>query len=123
MLKNLKAAFVNRFGAAVNTQEHRQRVWQSWYTQFDDNPFGVRPAEISHQTYLDLAAEVQGRAYPAFLEAVDAEFGFLPEKAFVDELALTTQVVVKNSHCFTCMAICSTARCGIICMRIPSCGR
>jgi hypothetical protein len=98
MLKNLKASFVNRFGAAVNTQEHRQRVWQSWYTHFDDNPFGVHPAEITRQTYLDLAAEVQGRAYPAFLEAVNAEFGFLPEKAFIDELALATQVVVKKSQ-------------------------
>jgi cephalosporin hydroxylase len=75
-------------------------VWDKWYRHFDTNPFYVDPAKISRQTYLDLAAEASSRTYPGFLEHIEATFGFLPDKQFVDELALSTQVVIKKSKLF-----------------------
>jgi predicted O-methyltransferase YrrM len=81
----------------LRSRRNRRAVWAKWYHHYDTNPFDVDPAKISRQTYLDLAAAASARTYPAFIESVEAAFGFLPVKSFVDELALSTQVVIKKS--------------------------
>jgi len=78
-------------------RQNRLAVWDQWYRHYDANPFYVDPKSISRQTYLDLAAEASARAYPDLMENLKAAFGFLPDKEWIDKLALSTQVVIKRS--------------------------
>lgn len=81
----------------TNLAQGKRVIWQTWYRRFDNNPFNVNPRLVSQQAYLDLAAEAQSRAYPEFMARVEQAFGFLPDKTFIDDLALSTQVVIKES--------------------------
>jgi hypothetical protein len=72
-------------------------VWRGWYRSYDENPFGV-DGTVEPERYLELAAEARGRRSPELLAALDERFGHLPEPSFVDELALSTQVVVKDEE-------------------------
>ena len=76
---------------------YRQTIWQRWYRPFDDNPFHINPTQIPREHYLELAAEARERTYPKFMAQVERYFGCLPEKEFIDDLALSTQVVIKKS--------------------------
>jgi cephalosporin hydroxylase len=73
------------------------KTWRSWYRGYDDNPFAIDPARVSRQRYLELAAEARGRRNDELLEDFRARFGRLPDPEWVDELALATQVVLKES--------------------------
>jgi cephalosporin hydroxylase len=81
----------------LSPRRARRVVWDSWCREYDTNPFHINPANISRQTYLDLAAEVRNRTYPEFMASIERSFGFLPDREFVDDLALSTQVVIKKS--------------------------
>jgi predicted O-methyltransferase YrrM len=76
----------------------RVDVWRGWYRSYDENPFGVDPAGISRDRFLDLAARARGRRNEPLLAALRERFGSLPDTAFVDELALATQVVPKDEE-------------------------
>lgn len=76
---------------------NRHTMWRKWYGTFDTNPFNVDPSQISRQAYLDLASEASARTYPEFLASLERSFGFLPPKQFIDDLALSTQIVIKES--------------------------
>lgn len=82
----------------LRSRENRCAVWAKWHRAHDTNPFRVDPSRISRQTFLDLGAEASARTHPGFLHSVEHAFGFLPEKAFIDELALSTQIVIKKSR-------------------------
>lgn len=74
----------------------RIEVWRGWYRRFDENPFGVAPAGVSRQRFLELAGRV--RRNDALLASLDERFGHLPDAEFVDEVALATQVVPKDEE-------------------------
>ncbi len=69
-------------------------TWRGWYGHYDDNPFEVDPTRFSAERFLDLAG--RARRNPDLLAHLGDRFGRLPEPAFVDELALATQVVPKE---------------------------
>jgi len=73
-------------------------VWRSWYRPYDENPFGVDPATVSRERFLDLAARARASRNESLLAALRARFGNLPDAEFVDELALATQVVPKDEE-------------------------
>jgi cephalosporin hydroxylase len=73
-------------------------VWQDWYRAYDVNPFGVDPAEVSAEQFLDLAAQARERRSEPLIAALRERFGRLPDPAFVDALALATQVVPKDEE-------------------------
>lgn len=73
-------------------------VWRGWYRSYDENPFGVEPASVSRERFLDLAARARERRNEPLLDRIRERFGSLPEAAFVDELALATQVVPKDEE-------------------------
>lgn len=73
-------------------------MWRSWYRSYDENPFGVDPASVSRERFLDLAARARQRRNEPLLAALRKRFGSLPDAAFVDELALATQVVPKDEE-------------------------
>ena len=74
----------------------RVDVWRGWYRAYDENPFEVDPDNVSRKRFLDLAR--QARRNDALLAALGDRFGHLPDRAFVDELALATQVVPKDEQ-------------------------
>jgi len=74
----------------------RVDVWRGWYRLYDENPFGVDPAGISRERFLDLA--VQARRNDALVATLGERFGYLPDPEFVDEVALATQVVPKEEE-------------------------
>jgi predicted O-methyltransferase YrrM len=76
----------------------RVDVWRDWYRSYDENPFGVDPASVSRERFLDLAARARERRNEPLLTALRERFGGLPAAAFVDELALATQVVPKDEE-------------------------
>jgi cephalosporin hydroxylase len=76
----------------------RVDIWRSWYRSYDENPFGVDTATVSRERFLDLAAAASERRNEPLLAALRERFGSLPEAAFVDELALATQVVPKDEE-------------------------
>jgi predicted O-methyltransferase YrrM len=75
----------------------RAKTWRRWYRFYDGNPFGIDPSSVSRQRYLDLAAEARARRNDTLLDSFRRRFGYLPDPEFVDELALATQVVLKDS--------------------------
>lgn len=81
---------------AVSDEEVHQ-TWAAWLKPFNTNPFDITPGEISREEYLRLAEEASARRYPEFMQRVEARFDSLPDKAWIDELALSTQVVKKSS--------------------------
>jgi hypothetical protein len=58
-------------------------------------PFGPSP-RASRETYLALAEAARSRSYPE-IDALEHELGFAVDTAWLDDLALHTQVVVKAS--------------------------
>jgi predicted O-methyltransferase YrrM len=76
----------------------RVDVWRDWYRSYDENPFGVDPASFSRERFLDLAARARERRNEPLLTVLRERFGGLPAAAFVDELALATQVVPKDEE-------------------------
>jgi predicted O-methyltransferase YrrM len=76
----------------------RVDVWRRWYRSYDENPFGVDPTGVSRDRFLSLAARAHDRRNQPLLAALRERFGSLPDTAFVDELALATQVVPKNEE-------------------------
>ena len=62
-----------------------------WY----DFPFGEEPL-ASREEYLRLAAEVREQSYPE-VEAYEQEVGYAISPDWLHELALHTQIVVKES--------------------------
>lgn len=73
-------------------------MWRGWYRSYDENPFGVDPARVSRDRFLDLATRAREQRNEPLLAAVRERFGSLPDAAFVDELALATQVVPKDDE-------------------------
>ena len=76
----------------------RVDVWRGWYRSYDENPFGVDPAGVSRERFLDLADRARERRNEPLLAALRERFGRLPDAAFVDQLALSTQVVPKDEE-------------------------
>jgi hypothetical protein len=76
----------------------RVDVWRGWYRSYDENPFGVDPASVSRERFLDLAARGRERRNEPLLTELRERFGSLPDAAFVDGLALATQVVPKDEE-------------------------
>ena len=76
----------------------RVDVWRGWYRSYDENPFGVDPASVSRERFLDLADRARERRNEPLLAELRDRFGSLPDAAFVDELALATQVVPKDEE-------------------------
>lgn len=74
----------------------RVDVWRGWYRRYDENPFEVDRAGISRERFLDLAG--QARRNDALVTMFGKRFGYLPDPAFVDEVALATQVVPKDEE-------------------------
>jgi len=74
----------------------RVDVWRSWYRFYDENPFGVDPARVSREHFLDRAD--QARRSDALLAMLGERFRHLPDPEFVDEVALATQVVPKEEE-------------------------
>jgi cephalosporin hydroxylase len=74
----------------------RVDVWQDWYRRYDENPFDVDPAGVSRERFVELAARARQERNEDFRTVVRNRFGVLPDTAFVDELALATQVVPKQ---------------------------
>ena len=74
----------------------RVDVWRGWYSSYDENPFGVDPNSVSHERFLDLASHA--RPNDTLLATLAERFGDLPDREFVDELALATQVVPKDEQ-------------------------
>jgi len=64
---------------------------QIWY----NFPFGDKPM-ASHEDYLMLAKSVRLEAYPE-IESYEQQTGFVLDTDWVEELALHTQVVIKDS--------------------------
>jgi predicted O-methyltransferase YrrM len=61
-----------------------------------EHPFGTVP-KASRETYLDLHREAQAIEYPE-IDAIEAREGFAIDRFWLEELALHTQVVVKQSR-------------------------
>lgn len=76
----------------------RLDVWRGWYRSYDENPFGVDPAGVSRERFLDLAKRARERRNEPLVTALRERFGALPDAVFVDELALATQVVPKDEE-------------------------
>ena len=74
----------------------RVDVWRGWYSSYDENPFEVDPGGVSRERFLELAS--QARPNDTFLATLAERFGDLPDRTFVDELALATQVVPKDEQ-------------------------
>lgn len=75
----------------------RRKLWNNWYKHFDNNPFNVDLSQRSRQTFLELAQGAKQQTNPEFIDSIAQTFGTLPPKDFIDDLALTTQVVIKKS--------------------------
>ena len=73
-------------------------MWRGWYRSYDENPFGVDPASVSRERFSALAERAREHRNEPLLAALRERFGALPEAAFVDELALATQVVPKDEE-------------------------
>jgi Methyltransferase domain len=73
------------------------RVWRDWYRSYDENPFQV-DGTVSRGRFLELAASARVRRSEELLRTVEERFGVLPPAEFVDELALATQVVLKEEE-------------------------
>ena len=71
-------------------------MWRRWYRRYDENPFGVDPAGVSRERFLDLAG--RARRDDAFVALLGERFGYLPHPEFVAEVALATQVVPKEEQ-------------------------
>ena len=71
-------------------------VWRGWYRTYDENPFEVDPKGASRERFLDLAG--RARQNDVLLATLGERFGVLPEREFVDGLALATQVVPKDEQ-------------------------
>ena len=74
----------------------RVDVWRGWYSSYDENPFEVDPTSVSRERFLDLASHA--RPNDTLLATLAERFGDLPDREFVDELALATQVVPKDEQ-------------------------
>jgi len=88
---------VKRAGRTI-LEKQIANLWARWHTRYAERYFKVDPSSISPETYLQIAEKARVREFPEFLTEIEEQFGFLPEKDFVDELALSTQVVIKRSE-------------------------
>jgi hypothetical protein len=62
-----------------------------------DNPLKATPSRFSKRDYLDLGQQAREEIDTEFLAGIQDRFGFLPDETFIHELALSTQVVIKQS--------------------------
>jgi predicted O-methyltransferase YrrM len=60
------------------------------------HPFGTSP-HADRETYLSLHREASAASYPE-IDAIEAALGFAIDRAWMEELALHTQVVIKKSR-------------------------
>ncbi len=88
---------LNRLRRNIRQALIEKGIWEIACAPYGDNPLHVDPSKASRQTYLDLSREARKRAHPEFLAKIQNAFGYLPDDEFVHELALSTQVVVKQS--------------------------
>ena len=73
-----------------------QMAADKWAAQYwHDNPFGDAP-KASRETYMRLWEEARRVSYPE-IDAVEKDYGFAVDPAWLDDLALHTQIVVKES--------------------------
>ena len=66
------------------------------YSQWYDSPFGKEPL-ASENIYRSLAAEVRSRVYPE-IDSYEDRLGYAIDQDWLHELALHTQVVIKQSE-------------------------
>ncbi|MGE5567075.1 MAG: class I SAM-dependent methyltransferase [Parcubacteria group bacterium] len=73
------------------------RAWvnRAMDARWDNDPFGRQP-HASREEYLRLFEETRRKEYPQ-VDAVEAETGFAVDRAWLDDLALHTQIVKKKS--------------------------
>lgn len=73
-----------------------QMAADKWAAQYwHDNPFGDAP-KAARETYMKLWEEARCVSYPE-IDAVEKDHGFAVDPAWLDDLALHTQIVVKES--------------------------
>jgi len=68
------------------------------YRDYDSNPLNVDTNKSTTQLYLDLAKKTRAQLDAKFIETIKKEFGYVIDREFIDDLALTTQIVIKSSQ-------------------------
>lgn len=89
---------LNRFKRRLRRHFIDKGVWPIAFAPYGNNPFEVTPGEVSQDTYLDLGRKARKSIPPEFLQDVEEAFHSLPQENFIHDLALSTQVIVKQSE-------------------------
>lgn len=72
--------------------------WYIKYKRFSKDPFGIGNNPLPRDYYLQAAEKAKKNISEDFLKEIKDYFGNLPPNDFVDELALSTQIVKKKSE-------------------------
>jgi len=86
-----------RKGISRILRNYRDRINEYIYKDYDDNPLRVNIERNKEEDYLRLADSAKENKDASFINQIREEFGYVIEDEFIDDLALTTQIVIKKS--------------------------
>ena len=76
--------------------QHEVAIRHLLYKKYRGNPLKVHPLASSREEFEQLGRFAAESVYPDFQVKLVQQFGTVPEKPWMDELALLTQVVKKQ---------------------------
>jgi len=86
-----------RKGVSRILRNYRDWIDKYIYKDYDDNPLQVKVERNKERDYLRLADTAKQTKDAGFINLIREEFGIVIEDEFIDDLALTTQIVIKQS--------------------------
>gem|GEM_PF-449112 len=95
--KSAACLYINKLSRRIRQVFIEKGVWRIAYAPYGENPLNVTPNGTTRETYLEIGRKARSQTHPAFLNSLKETFGHLPPESFIHDLALPTQVVVKNS--------------------------